>query len=143
MWLRTICTLCAVAVCLGGTGAALAVDAEPPDAPCANAENNLAYKECLGRLYEKADRELNVVWKQVLASVDRADYLTPKQRAAWKTELRQAQRAWVQFKEHDCNGAMLYEWWGGTGAGGAILACLLHRTVARTESLKGRYLEQR
>lgn len=141
MWLRAASILCAAVAWLGTTGVALARDAEPPDAPCANADNNLAYKECLGRLYEKADQDLNAVWKQVLASVDAADYLTAEQRNAWKKELREGQRAWVQFKEHDCNGAVLYEWWGGTGAGGAILACLLHLTVARTEDLKSRYLD--
>ena len=45
----------------------------------------------------------------MLRSVSDADYLTPEQRSAWKKELREAQRAWVQFKEHDCNGAV-----GGT-----------------------------
>lgn len=91
----------------------------------------------------KADAELNAIWPQVLASVDQADYLTPEQRAAWKAELHDAQRAWVQYKEHDCNGAVLYEWWGGSGAGGAISSCLLAHTKARTDDLKSRYLSER
>ncbi|MEZ5874677.1 MAG: lysozyme inhibitor LprI family protein [Hyphomicrobiales bacterium] len=121
---------------LGCASAVLAQD-------CDSAGSNVEIKNCLAMAYDKADAELNAIWPQVLASVDQADYLTAEQRAAWKTELREAQRAWVQFKEHDCNGAVLYEWWGGSGAGGAISSCLLAHTKARTDDLKSRYLSER
>jgi uncharacterized protein YecT (DUF1311 family) len=136
MWLRTACILGTTLAWLGGAAMAQVGD------PCASAESNLALKECLGKAYQKADGELNVVWKQVLGTVDSADYLTPEQRDAWRKELREAQRAWVQFKEHDCNGAVLYEWWGGSGAGAAISSCLLGHTEARTKDLKSRYLDR-
>ncbi|MGH6737268.1 MAG: lysozyme inhibitor LprI family protein [Methyloceanibacter sp.] len=71
---------------------------------------------------------------------DDADHLTEEQRDAWKQGLREAQRAWVEFKEHDCNGAVLYEWWGG--AGGAISSCLLEHTQARTKDLRELYLDR-
>jgi uncharacterized protein YecT (DUF1311 family) len=131
---------CAVLVCFGGAYAA--AQAEEPGAECASAGSNVEIKNCLAIAYQRADSELNAVWQQVLASVDDADYLTAKQRKAWKAELREAQRGWVQFKEHDCNGAVLYEWWGGSGAGGAISSCLLEHTVARTKDLRQRYLER-
>lgn len=115
--------------------------AQPGDV-CASAASNVEMKTCLARAYQHADKQLNVVWKQVLGTVDDADYLTLEQRDAWKKELRAAQRAWVQFKEHDCNGAVLYEWWGGSGAGGAISSCLLGHTEARTKDLKRRYLDR-
>ena len=72
----------------------------------------------------------------MLRSVSDADYLTPEQRSAWKKELREAQRVWVQFKEHDCND------WGGSGAGAAIASCLLSKTEARTKDLTQRYLDR-
>lgn len=131
--------LVAVVVVLAACGPAFAAE---PGAECESASSNVEIKDCLAEAYEKADKELNAVWPQVLASVDQADYLTAEQRDAWKTELRDAQRAWVQFKEHDCNGAVLYEWWGGSGAGGAISSCLLDHTVARTKDLRQRYLDQ-
>lgn len=120
----------------GGTGMAEEAD------PCTNAETNVALNECLGKAYPKADKELNVVWKKVMKTITDADYLTPEQRDAWKKELREAQRAWVQFKEHDCNGAVRYEWWGGSGASAAITSCLLSKTEARTKDLKERYLDR-
>jgi uncharacterized protein YecT (DUF1311 family) len=113
-----------VLVSLGG--ACGVVLAQAPGAACKSAGSNLEIKNCLAMAYERADRELNAVWPQVLASVDRADYLTAEQRNAWKTELREAQRAWVHFKEHDCNGVVLSGWWGGSSAGGAISSCLLY-----------------
>ena len=124
---------------LAASGAAQAQD---PGAECESAGSNVEIKNCLFLAYQRADKELNAVWQQVLAVVDQADYLTPDQRKAWKTELREAQRGWVAFKEHDCNGAVLYEWWGGSGAGGAISSCLLVHTVARTKDLKQRYAER-
>ena len=117
MWLRKasiLCTTLPSLAVLSGAGMAHAANA------CANAETNLAMKECLGKAYLRVDKERNFVWKQVLRSVSDADYLTPEQRSAWKKELRAAQRAWVQFKERDCNGAVGYELWGGSGAGAAI-----------------------
>jgi uncharacterized protein YecT (DUF1311 family) len=139
MWHSKAVVLCATLASLAaasGAGIAQAANA------CADADTNLAMKDCLGKAYLKADKELNVVWKQVLQSVGDADYLTPEQRGAWKKELREAQRAWVQFKEHDCNGAVGYEWWGGSGASGAISSCLLSKTEARTKDLKQRYLDR-
>ena len=51
-----------------------------------------------------------------------------------------AQRAWVTFRDEDCNGATAYEWHGGSGAIAAVGACLYEATVARTEDLRARYL---
>lgn len=144
MWHCKTSILCVTLACLtlawlvASSGAGMAQEADV----CAGAESNLALKECLGKAYQNADKQLNIVWKQALGAVDAADYLTPEQRDAWKKELRDAQRAWVQFKEHDCNGAVLYEWWGGSGAGAAITSCLLGYTQARTKDLKARYLER-
>ena len=78
----------------------------------------------------------------MLRSVRDADYLTPDQRSAWKKELREAQRVWVQFKEHDCNDAVGYQWWGGSGAGAASASCLRSKTEARTKDLTQRYLDR-
>jgi uncharacterized protein YecT (DUF1311 family) len=139
MWRHQTIVVCVSLSLLAASGAAGFAEETNP---CDGAESNLAMNECLAKAYRSADKELNVVWKQVMRSVDGADYLTPEQRGAWKKELREAQRAWVQFKEHDCNGAVLYEWWGGTGAGGAISSCLLSNTEARTKDLKQRYLDR-
>jgi uncharacterized protein YecT (DUF1311 family) len=118
-------------------GAALAEEANR----CANAATTIEIRECLDKAYTRADAELNAVWKEVMAQVGGADYLPTKERKAWKEELLISQRAWIQFKEHDCD-AVGFEWYGGSGAGGAILSCLLEHTEARTKDLRARYLDR-
>jgi uncharacterized protein YecT (DUF1311 family) len=108
---------------------------------CADAANTVEIRECLDKAYTKADAELNDVWKQVMAQVSAADYLPAKERKSWQDELLESQRAWIKFKEHDCD-AVGFEWYGGSGAGGAILNCLLEHTQARTADLKERYLDR-
>ena len=98
---------------------------------------------CIFRLYEQADAELNELWTQVLATIRPSDFLPPEAAAAWRESLVAAQRAWVTFKEEDCNGVVAYEWYGGTGANAAVGACLYEKTVARIEDLRARYLDGR
>ena len=118
-------------------GAGLAEEANS----CADATTTIAMRECLDKAYTSADAALNAVWKQVIAGVGGADHMPPNERKAWKDELLESQRAWIQFKEHDCD-AVGFEWWGGSGAGGAILSCLLEHTEARTKDLRQRYLDR-
>jgi uncharacterized protein YecT (DUF1311 family) len=107
MGLRTTRLLCAALVWLGGAYAA--AQAEEPGAECVSATSNVEIKVCLAKAYERADKELNAVWKEVIANVNDADTLPAKERKAWKDELLESQRAWIQFKEHDCD-AVGYEW---------------------------------
>jgi uncharacterized protein YecT (DUF1311 family) len=107
---------------------------------CGSLSSNVEIGNCLQKAYQQADAELNKVWKQVLGSVDRADYMSAEKRAAWKDALQKAQRAWIEFREHDCKGAVGFEWDGGSGAGGAITSCMLGHTGVRTEDLRNRYL---
>lgn len=132
-----------LAAVLGGLAWLGAVGGDQADAadPCAEAATTIAMRECLDKAYTRADAELNAVWKKVMAQVGGADYLPAKERKAWKEELLVSQRAWIEFKEHDCD-AVGFEWYGGSGAGGAILSCLLEHTEARTSDLKARYLDR-
>ncbi len=110
------------------------------DSSCAGAETTVDMRACLDKAYERADAELNVVWKKVTASIAVADTMPAKERNTWKEELLASQRAWITFKESDCD-ALGFEWWGGTGASCAILNCLLAHTTARTKDLKARYID--
>jgi uncharacterized protein YecT (DUF1311 family) len=103
---------------------------------------NIAMTECIWDRYEIADKELNTVWKQVMATFDNADYLPAEQAAEWKAKLLAAQRAWITFKDEDCRGAVAFEWYGGSGESAAIGACLYTHTKARADDLRGRYLNR-
>ncbi len=108
---------------------------------CAGAETNVEIGDCVRKAFDKADAELNAVWGQVMATFKTVDFMSAEDVKAWKDELLASQRAWVQFKERDCE-TIVYEWWGGSGASNAVSFCLLNHTTARTEALKARYLDR-
>ena len=108
---------------------------------CENASSNVEIGNCTYAAYQKADKALNALWPKVLASIDAADYVPPADRKTWKQTVIAAQRAWVTFKEADCN-AVTYEWWGGSGAGIAETTCLYDHTTRRLEQLEDRYGER-
>ncbi len=60
----------------------------------------------------------------------------------WLAVMTEAQKAWATFKDDDCNGGVMHEWWGGSGAGLASASCLYQHTVERTNDLRSRYLDQ-
>jgi uncharacterized protein YecT (DUF1311 family) len=119
-----------------GTGAALAEEANP----CADAATTIEIRECLDKAYTR--RRGAECRLERGHGPGRRRGLSPREGTkAWKEELLTSQRAWIQFKEHDCH-AVGFEWYCGSGAGGAILSCLLEHTEARTKDLRARYLDR-
>lgn len=118
-------------------------DTMPPDAVTCSDSADAAVTDCTIKAYEAADKELNAVWKQALATIV-ADpgNLSAEQAAEWKADLTAAQKAWAEFKDQDCNGARSFEYWGGSGRSLAVATCLYNYTVARTAALKARYLDR-
>jgi uncharacterized protein YecT (DUF1311 family) len=108
---------------------------------CPDAQTTIEIGECVSKEYDKADAELNAVWKKVMASFKKNDYLPAEAVKEWKDTMLAAQRDWIAFKEADCD-AVGFEWYGGTGQGNAITFCLLGHTTARTKDLKARFLER-
>jgi uncharacterized protein YecT (DUF1311 family) len=108
-----------------------------------DASSDAGLYDCAAKAFQKADAQLNEVWKKVLAAVDPRSSdsgLTAAQSSEWKDDLVEAQRAWNTFKDKDCNGAREFEYWGGTGASLAVLSCQFEYTIARTKDLEARYL---
>ena len=140
---------------LASANVASAADWEIPDDALpkdCDASSDAGLGNCSYLAFEKADAELNEVWKKVLAKFDPnspsalqgPDGDTPEQAADWMTKwkaaLVDAQKTWAEFKDKDCNGAASYEFNGGSGTSLYVTSCLYVYTVARTEDLKGRYL---
>jgi uncharacterized protein YecT (DUF1311 family) len=135
-----------MAILLLSLSAAAAAQARTTDdlieAVCAGSMSNVELKQCLGKFAEKTDRDLNAVWKRVLASID-ASELKPAQRLDWRKKLTTAQRHWVQFRQADCAEPVGYEWFGGTGMGGAVSTCMAKHTLDRIRHLEARYLDRK
>jgi uncharacterized protein YecT (DUF1311 family) len=88
--------------------------------------------------FERADRELNDVWQQMLAQIEHRD-LPAKIKADFVEQQRKAQRAWIEFRNEDARVAQ-YDWWGGSGAGAAEIGWKQTLTENRILQLRDRYL---
>ena len=65
----------------------------------------------------------------------------PYDAKSWEAALRASQRAWIAFRDAECNDHVAMFWTGGTGATVDIIGCKTEMTKARTKDLKERYSE--
>lgn len=87
--------------------------------------------------YQKADAALNAMYKRVLDAYkdgqgEAGSYST-------RADLVKAQRAWVQFRDANCN-AVYDRWQQGTIRGLMANACLKELTEQRTAQLESQFL---
>lgn len=130
--------LAAVATVLAACLAA-PIAAQPKAAiDCDNAASTPEIAFCAAEDLKKADLELNAVYRAVLAEISRQTHLNTNQRRDWERAVREAQRHWLAFREKDCGEVIGWEWFQGTGMGGASLACKAQKTWARAAELKSR-----
>lgn len=94
-------------------------------AGCDDAVTTQEMRDCASKSYGSFDNELNAIWQQVMSGLDEAG----------KGKLRNAQRAWIAFRDADCDAAAdMYR--GGTFAGVAKNECLAQRTKERAQQLQ-------
>ncbi len=112
--------------------------------PCAQAmpggASNIGYSFCLAAELSWWDVRLNSVYAQLVAQAERIDtealtYGTPD-RPSDIAALRGMQRAWIDYRDATCGYEEL-QWWGGTGANGVSLACLMRVTGEQSLYLEG------
>lgn len=104
----------------------------PLSAQCENKGTTADVTSCYGEEYKKADAELNRIYKSVLKDLNSADV----------PGLRKAQRAWVVYRDAQCN-AEYALWGGGTGGSAGHLHCLLSLTQQRISYFKEFYQHSR
>ena len=97
-----------------------ALAAEPaPDDLCADAMTQAAMRACLNARYQEVDVTLNQVYKQLMAQLS----------STQKTKFKQAQRAWITFR--DASAAFA----ASTAEGGSLAPTLsLAELVSMTEA---------
>jgi len=100
---------------------------EPPGSdPCANPSTTPAVGACLHQQLEAADSEMNRVYRQLLRELEDDGA---------KSELRNAQRAWLTYR--DASGDFMDAFYrGGTGVGAYRTQHLLELTRERTATLR-------
>jgi uncharacterized protein YecT (DUF1311 family) len=109
------------------------------DIDCNNVRNTVESNFCAEKDYKTADDKLNGVYQTVIQHIAEGGQEPPYDRASWDKAMRDAQRAWIAFRDADCKGAVPMEWSGGTGTSAAVLVCMTEKTEARTKDLKERY----
>ncbi|MCU0954827.1 MAG: DUF1311 domain-containing protein [Hyphomicrobium sp.] len=113
---------------------------ETPAADCSEALSTVEMNNCAGAELGKADAELNRVYAKALAAVPGlATDETPFDAKSWEAALRASQRAWLAFRDAECEEHVAKFWGGGTGATVDILGCKTEKTEQRTKELKQRY----
>ena len=113
---------------------------EPMPNDCTQALSTLKMNACAGADFETADTELNRVYSQALAAIpEMAAEEQPFDKASWEEALRASQRAWIVFRDAECEDHVEKFWGGGTGATADMIGCKTEKTEQRTKELKQRY----
>jgi uncharacterized protein YecT (DUF1311 family) len=102
---------------------------------CENAQVQIEMTFCAERDWNIADAELNDVYKaaqEVMADIDAG---LPKDQQAAVASLRDAQRAWVTFRDKACD-AEGFLWHGGSGEPMVIYLCRARLTNSRISDLR-------
>lgn len=108
------------------------------DIDCANPQDQSSMTECAYRAWEAADKALNETWKEVIGEARDADENLKSWgddgRPSHEETLRTAQRAWITFRDAQCDFEG-YEARGGTMEPMIVGFCLERLTAERTKQL--------
>ena len=124
---------------------ALLAAGQPDDGlNCDDARSQAEMNACAARDFETADAELNRVWRDSIANareLDREPDANADERPSYENTLRDAQRAWLAFRDAQC------EWEGYEARGGSMEtmiyeSCRAALTRERIDQLRGANADQ-
>ena len=118
----------ALLVLLAGPVAAQELD-------CANPTTQVEMTGCADRAYRAADADLNAAYGEAMDRATRLDAGDQVAAVPNATLLRDAQRAWLPFRDAACS-AEAGTWGNGSGASMAFLLCAERLTTDRTRDLR-------
>lgn len=126
-------------VAMTALGAAKADGKEKID--CENASATAEMNWCAEQEFDAADAELNKVYAEALKSIPEMASEPPYDAKAWEGALRASQRAWVAYRDAECDAHVPMFWTGGSGATAEIIGCRTTMTKARTKEIQEHYME--
>ena len=118
---------------------AVSSQAEPSDATdkppvdCAKAMTTLDINHCAKLELDEAERELNQAYQKLVKQLSQPD-TEYENFTELRQSLKEAQRAWIKFRELDCDTQFLL-YGSGTIRTVAYLGCMRERAVQRTNEL--------
>jgi uncharacterized protein YecT (DUF1311 family) len=124
MTLRLVLALCAAAT---GTQA--------QEVNCAAPVTQLDMNFCADRAWKLADGDLNLAYGMARTLMRQTDAALPAADRGAEIALRDAQRAWIAFRDAACK-AEGYVWFGGSIRPLVVSSCLERMTRSRTEELR-------
>jgi len=114
--------------------APFAAPASAEEIDCATAMAQQEMNICAEMDWQEADKELNAAYKRAIAAMKEIDaYLTPDLQGA-ETALRTAQRAWIAYRDAQCETAG-FPMRGGSAEPLLVYGCLRQVTENRTAEL--------
>ena len=108
---------------------------------CADPQNQAQMNACAAIDFEAADAELNAVWREAVEGARAADAELDRefdQRPTTEEKLREAQRAWIVFRDAHCTVEGYDEARGGSMEPMVYDGCRARLTRERTAQLRGR-----
>jgi uncharacterized protein YecT (DUF1311 family) len=122
--------LLTIGFCLLGASAA----AQGND--CAKAVTQLELNQCAYDDWQAADADLNTAYQAAMRMAKDRDRDLPKGETGWSEALRDAQRAWITFRDKACE-AEGYAMHGGSAEPLLVYGCLHSLTEERARQLTG------
>lgn len=118
-----------------GQGAAPALSSAQEKVDCTNPQTQMAMNMCAQKAFEAADGDLNDTYQLSLDYMARLDVYLPANLAGAEEALRDAERAWIQYRNANCR-AEGFAARGGSLEPLLVYSCLERLTRARTEELR-------
>ncbi|PXX41575.1 lysozyme inhibitor LprI family protein [Undibacterium pigrum] len=101
---------------------------------CNKASNTMEINECASIEQQKVEAKLNQVYQRVLKGMEK-DYASDGNFADMKKAFVNAQRAWIKFREADCD-AVYQKNIGGTIRNVMHISCMQARAKTRIAELE-------
>jgi uncharacterized protein YecT (DUF1311 family) len=102
---------------------------------CAEAVTQVDMTYCADRAWKLADEDLNLAYGFAQTMMKQIDAALPQDQRGAEQALREAQRAWIAFRDAGCK-AEAYRVAGGSMQPMVVATCLERVTRARTEELR-------
>jgi uncharacterized protein YecT (DUF1311 family) len=115
-------------------------DARAREYGCNDAQTQLAMNMCAELDFERADAELNAAWREAIAGTRISDREIDRQsdrRQTGEAKMREAQRAWLIFRDAQCTVEGYDEARGGSMEPMVYSGCRARLTRERTAQLRG------
>ncbi|MFK7944487.1 MAG: lysozyme inhibitor LprI family protein [Paracoccaceae bacterium] len=102
---------------------------------CANAQTQFDMNQCADLDWQRADKALNAEYKRARARMRQLDQDLPANLEGAEIALRDAQRAWIKYRDAACV-AEGFLFRGGTMEPLIVSTCMASLTEARTRGLQ-------